>query len=54
MNLENYLDIALMELLISKVQINLHKLILNHIQKICVNDEKRYGLGYGFWLGMVF
>ncbi|KAH0636247.1 hypothetical protein KY290_036673 [Solanum tuberosum] len=50
----NYLDLTLMELLISKVQINLPKLVLNHIHRICVHDDKDHGLGYGFWLGKIF
>ncbi|KAH0765048.1 hypothetical protein KY285_000919 [Solanum tuberosum] len=50
----NYLDLTLMELLISKVQINLPTLVLSHIHRICVHDDKDHGLGYGFWLGEVF
>ncbi|KAG5585876.1 hypothetical protein H5410_046310 [Solanum commersonii] len=50
----NYLDLTLMELLISNVQINFPKFVLNHIHRICVHDDKDHGLGYGFWLGEVF
>uniref|UniRef100_M1E0E4 Uncharacterized protein n=2 Tax=Solanum tuberosum TaxID=4113 RepID=M1E0E4_SOLTU len=50
----NYLDLTLMELLISQVQINLPKLILCHINRICVDDSTEHGLGYGFWLGDIF
>ncbi|KAH0769692.1 hypothetical protein KY290_013673 [Solanum tuberosum] len=50
----NYFDLTLMELLISKVQINLPTLVLSHIHRICVHDDKDHGLGYGFWLGEVF
>ncbi|KAH0703070.1 hypothetical protein KY290_018392 [Solanum tuberosum] len=51
---ENYLDLTLMELLISQVQINLPKLILSHINRICVDDSTEHGLRYGFWLGDIF
>ncbi|KAH0779492.1 hypothetical protein KY290_005919 [Solanum tuberosum] len=51
---ENYLDLTLMELLLSKIQINLPTLILSHIHGLCVFDKKERGLTYGFWLGMVF
>ncbi|KAH0688871.1 hypothetical protein KY289_016229 [Solanum tuberosum] len=47
----NYLDLTLMELLISQVQINLPQLILSHIHRISVHDDNDHGLGYGFWLG---
>ncbi|KAH0720796.1 hypothetical protein KY290_005780 [Solanum tuberosum] len=50
----NYLDLTLMELLLSKIQINLPALILTHIHGLCVFDKKERGLKYGFWLGMVF
>ncbi|KAH0748894.1 hypothetical protein KY290_028126 [Solanum tuberosum] len=50
----NYLDLTLMELLLSKIQINLPGLILNHIHGLCVFVKKERGLAYGFWLGMVF
>ncbi|KAG5593782.1 hypothetical protein H5410_035014 [Solanum commersonii] len=50
----NYLDLTLMELLLSKIQINLPALILSHIHGLCVFDKKERGLAYGFWLGMVF
>lgn len=50
----NYLDLTLMELLLSKLQINLHALILSHIHGVCVLDEKKRALAYGFLLGMVF
>ncbi|KAG5632648.1 hypothetical protein H5410_004365 [Solanum commersonii] len=50
----NYLDLTLMELLLSKIQINLPALILSHIHGLCVFDKKERGLEYGFWLGMVF
>ncbi|KAH0784238.1 hypothetical protein KY290_003836 [Solanum tuberosum] len=50
----NYLDLTLMELLLSKIQINLHALILSHIHGLCVLDKKERGLAYGFWLGKVF
>uniref|UniRef100_A0A0V0HBE0 Putative ovule protein n=1 Tax=Solanum chacoense TaxID=4108 RepID=A0A0V0HBE0_SOLCH len=50
----NYLNLTLMELLISQVQINLLQLILSHIHRISVHDDKDHGLGYGFWLGEVF
>ncbi|KAH0751778.1 hypothetical protein KY285_004926 [Solanum tuberosum] len=43
-----------MELLLSKIQINLPALILSHIHGLCVFDKKECGLAYGFWLGMVF
>ncbi|KAG5576200.1 hypothetical protein H5410_056334 [Solanum commersonii] len=41
----NYLDFTLMELLISQVQINLPQLILSHIHRICVQDNKDHGHG---------
>ncbi|KAH0728144.1 hypothetical protein KY284_004009 [Solanum tuberosum] len=47
----NYLDLTLMELLLSKIQINFPALILNHIYGLCVLDKKERGLAYGFWLG---
>ncbi|KAG5617118.1 hypothetical protein H5410_016942 [Solanum commersonii] len=50
----NYLDLTLMELLISQVHINLPKLILSHINRICVDNSTEHGLGYGFWLGDIF
>ncbi|KAK4731134.1 hypothetical protein R3W88_024122 [Solanum pinnatisectum] len=50
----NYLDLTLMELLLSKIQINLPNLILSHIYSLCVQDKKERGLAYGFWLGDVF
>ncbi|KAG5590667.1 hypothetical protein H5410_041181 [Solanum commersonii] len=51
---ENYLDLTLRELLLSKIQINLPSMILSHIHGLCVFDKKERGLAYGFWLGMVF
>ncbi|KAK4718254.1 hypothetical protein R3W88_016592 [Solanum pinnatisectum] len=50
----NYLDLTLMELLISQVLINLPQLICSHINRICVDDSTDHGLGYGFWLGDIF
>ncbi|KAH0658497.1 hypothetical protein KY289_027245 [Solanum tuberosum] len=49
----NYLDLTPMELLLSKIQINLPTLILSHIHGLCVFDKKECGLAYGFWLGVV-
>ncbi|KAH0669785.1 hypothetical protein KY285_023938 [Solanum tuberosum] len=50
----NYLNLTLMEWLLSKIQINLPALIISHIHGLCVFDKKERGLAYGFWLGMVF
>ncbi|KAH0664896.1 hypothetical protein KY285_026102 [Solanum tuberosum] len=50
----NYLDLTLMELLISRQPINLPKLMLCHMGCICVEDAKLHSLGYGFWLGEIF
>ncbi|KAH0740692.1 hypothetical protein KY290_033735 [Solanum tuberosum] len=50
----NYLDLTLMELLISRRLINLTKLMLFHMDCICVEDKKLHSLGYGFWLGEIF
>ncbi|KAH0641808.1 hypothetical protein KY290_033422 [Solanum tuberosum] len=50
----NYLDLTLMELLLSRHPINLPQLMLFHIHSICVEDNKLHALGYGFWLGEIF
>ncbi|KAK4721098.1 hypothetical protein R3W88_011331 [Solanum pinnatisectum] len=49
-----YLDLTIMELLISRHPINLPQLMLCHMHHICVEDKKLHGLGYGFWLGDIF
>ncbi|KAH0665553.1 hypothetical protein KY285_026759 [Solanum tuberosum] len=50
----NYLDLTLMELLLSRQPINLPQLLLFHIHSICVEDNRLHVLGYGFWLGKIF
>ncbi|KAH0712871.1 hypothetical protein KY290_008421 [Solanum tuberosum] len=50
---ENYLDLTLIELLISRQPINLPKLMLCHMGCICVEDNKLHSLGYRFWLADV-
>ncbi|KAG5576210.1 hypothetical protein H5410_056344 [Solanum commersonii] len=37
-----------------QVQINLPQLILSHIHRICVHDNKDHGLVYRLWLGEIF
>lgn len=50
----NYFDLTIMELLVTKVQINFLKLILCHINRICVDDNSNHGLGYDFWFAHIF
>ncbi|KAH0655300.1 hypothetical protein KY285_030182 [Solanum tuberosum] len=50
----NYLDLTIMELLLSRHPINLPQLMLCHMHHICIKDQKLHGLGYGFWLGELF
>ncbi|KAH0679479.1 hypothetical protein KY284_020564 [Solanum tuberosum] len=50
----NYLDLTLMELLLSRHPINLSQLMLSHIHFIGIEDKKFHALGYGFWLGAIF
>ncbi|KAK4737275.1 hypothetical protein R3W88_000972 [Solanum pinnatisectum] len=50
----NYLDLTLMELLLSRHPINLRRLMLCHIHCIGVENKKRHSLGYGFSLGEIF
>ena len=49
-----YLDLTLMDLLLSRTQINLSVLIMSHIHSLSKLDKKKRGLAYGFWLGQVF
>ena len=49
-----YLDLTLMDLLLSRTQINLPILIMIHIHSLSKVDKKQRGLAYGFWLGQVF
>ena len=49
-----YLDLTLMDLLLSRTQINLPILIMSHIHSLSKVDKKQRGLAYGFWLGHVF
>lgn len=50
----NYLDLTLMELLLSRQEINLPALMLSHMSCICMEDTKLHFLGYRFWLCELF
>lgn len=43
-----------MELLHSKIPANLPRLVLSHMNRICMNDNTVHGIGYGFLLGDIF
>lgn len=44
----------LMELLDSKVKMNLPSLILKHMNRVVHQDKNDRSLTYGFWIGKIF
>lgn len=51
----NYLDLTLMELLDTKVKIDLPNLIIKNIQRMLPKDDKKaHAFPYRFWLAQVF
>lgn len=50
----NYLDVTLMELLDTEVNINLPSLILKQMQRGLIKDHQKVHVPYGFWFSSIF
>lgn len=50
----SFLNLTLMELLDTKVRIDLPRLILNHMQRVLLEEVNRHALPYQFWLTPIF
>ncbi|WMV58621.1 hypothetical protein MTR67_052006 [Solanum verrucosum] len=50
----NFLDITLMELLDTKVLIDLPSLIISHMHRVLNQDKNGHALPYGFWMASIF
>lgn len=51
----SYLDLTIMELFDTKVEINIPRFIIKHMQRILLKDDKKaHALAYRFWLGSLF
>ncbi|KAM3249812.1 hypothetical protein P3L10_011582 [Capsicum annuum] len=53
-NVANFLDLTLMELLDTKVQIDLPRLIIQHMQKVLLKDVNGHVIPYKLWLDPIF
>lgn len=51
---ESFLGLTLMELLDTKVKIHPHRIVIKHIHRVLLKDDKGHALPYTFWLSPVF
>ncbi|MCD7473023.1 hypothetical protein HAX54_014566 [Datura stramonium] len=50
----NFIDLTLMELFDTWIQINLPNLMIQHVSRIYNQDKKGHSLAYRFWPGDIF